>query len=135
MYNNYGFIITWSLHQIIMYSNKVKLKAGENNDPSHPLLFVASPPPPIGWTNWPISDVQVSNLNWRQFFSCHNIHVYIISIIIILYLGKQPLIQHQDPSYIHTKIIFIIFLNILCSLWQNMNIIYNLHSKKDNTER
>ena len=30
LYN--GFIITWILHQIIMYSNKVKLVAGQNND-------------------------------------------------------------------------------------------------------
>ena len=34
-----------------------------------------------GWTNWPIIDVHVGNLNWRLFFPCNNIHVYSISII------------------------------------------------------
>ena len=28
-----GYIITWILHQIILYSNKVKLVADLNNDP------------------------------------------------------------------------------------------------------
>ena len=31
-----GFIITWMLHQIFMFSNKVKLAAGYNNDTTHP---------------------------------------------------------------------------------------------------
>ena len=31
-----GFIITWILHQIIFYYNKVKLVAGYINDPNHP---------------------------------------------------------------------------------------------------
>ena len=31
--NNNGYIINWILHQIIMYSHKVKLVAGENNNP------------------------------------------------------------------------------------------------------
>ena len=30
----------------------------------------------------------------------------------MLYLGKRPLIQHQDPSDIHTKIICILFCQI-----------------------
>ena len=30
---NNGFIITWILNQIIMYSDKVKLVAGLKNDP------------------------------------------------------------------------------------------------------
>ena len=34
--------------------------------------------PPTGWTNWSISDVQVSNLNWRQSFPCYDIHLYSI---------------------------------------------------------
>ena len=33
--------------------------------------------------NWPMNNVQVSNLNWRQFFTCHDNHVYFISIVII----------------------------------------------------
>ena len=65
-YDN-GFIITWILHQIIMYSSKVKLVPSKNNDP--PIRF-----PPTGWTNWPI--------NWRQFIPCHNIHVYSTSNIL-----------------------------------------------------
>ena len=36
---NNGFIITWILHQIFMYSNKMKLVAGYIND-IHPWYFV-----------------------------------------------------------------------------------------------
>ena len=36
--------------------------------------------PPNGWTTWPINEFNVSKLNWRQFFSCNNIHVYSTSI-------------------------------------------------------
>ena len=32
------------------------------------------PSPPTEWTNWPINNVHVSNLNWRQFFLCQNNH-------------------------------------------------------------
>ena len=32
----YGFVITWIFHQIIMYSNKVKLVAGLDNDSPNP---------------------------------------------------------------------------------------------------
>ena len=39
-----GFINTWILHQIIMYSNKVKLVAGYNNDPLPSTTFPSSPP-------------------------------------------------------------------------------------------
>ena len=39
---------------------------------------------PPGWTNWPIDFFNVSNLNWTQFFPCHNIHVYIIYIHFLL---------------------------------------------------
>ena len=34
------------------------------------------PSPPTGWTNRPIHEFPFSNLNWRQFLPCHNIHVY-----------------------------------------------------------
>ena len=37
---NYYYLI---FHQIIMYSNKVKLVAVENNDPSHPSLHHPHP--------------------------------------------------------------------------------------------
>ena len=42
--------------------------------------FYPIPYSPTGWTNWPINDVHVSNLNWRQFYPCHNIQVYFKSI-------------------------------------------------------
>ena len=44
--------------------------------PSIPLYTISSSC--TGWTNWPIFDV---HLNWRQFFPCHDIHLYSISII------------------------------------------------------
>ena len=47
----------------------------------HPLYPHTLSPP--GWTNWPISGVYVNNLNGQEFFPCHNIHVYFISIILI----------------------------------------------------
>ena len=37
-YYRNGFIITWILHQIIMYFNEVKLVAG------HPICIIPSPP-------------------------------------------------------------------------------------------
>ena len=42
--------------------------------PFHVLYPIAYPP--TEWTNWPINDRGNSNLNWRQFSPCHNIHVY-----------------------------------------------------------
>ena len=40
-----GFIITWILLQkIIMYSNKVKLAAGKNDDPPHTTLYLIFSP-------------------------------------------------------------------------------------------
>ena len=77
-----GFIITWILNQIIIYSNEVKLAAGQNNVPLTYLL-------PFYLINDMINnDVHVSKLTWRQFFSCHNIHVYSISIFYSK--GKNP---------------------------------------------
>ena len=67
--NNNGYIITWMLHQIIMISD-VKLKAGSS------IPFTSSHHLPYYWTtNWQINYVHVSNLNWRKFLPCHNIHV------------------------------------------------------------
>ena len=40
----------------------------------------------IGGEFWPISGNWWSNLNWRQFFSCHIIHVYCTSIHISINL-------------------------------------------------
>ena len=34
----------------------------------------------IRLTNWPINHKGNSNLNWQQFFPCHNIHVFSTSI-------------------------------------------------------
>ena len=39
VYVNNGFIISWTLQQIIMYSNKLKHVAGKNNDPPIHLLY------------------------------------------------------------------------------------------------
>ena len=36
-YSHNGFIITWILHQIIIYSNKVKLVAGLSIHPHYPI--------------------------------------------------------------------------------------------------
>ena len=49
---------------------------------------------PIRLTNWPMNDKEKSNLNWRQFFPCHNIHVFYI------HSNYLPLFT------IYTKIIF-----------------------------
>ena len=66
--SNNRFNLTWILHQITINSNKVKLVAGPFTTFSILLLTIR-----------PTNDVQVSNQNWRQFFPCHNIHVYSIS--------------------------------------------------------
>ena len=39
-------------------------------------IFPTSPPPPTGWTNWPINERENSNLIWPQFFPYDDIHVY-----------------------------------------------------------
>ena len=65
------------LHQIFMYSDKVKLAAGQNNDTPHP-------PPlphhlPSYWINEQTNkEVHISNLNRRQIFPCQYIHVIYI---------------------------------------------------------
>ncbi len=41
-------------------------------------------PIPYEWTNLPINEFHVFNLNWQQFFPCHNIHLYSASIIVLL---------------------------------------------------
>ena len=38
--------------------------------PIQPLYPITSPP--TGRTNWPKDEFRVSNLNWQQFFPCHN---------------------------------------------------------------
>ena len=48
--------------------------------------------PLTGWTNWPINDVHISNLNWRQIFP----------------LSIYPLI-----FYIHFVYVMVIAINIL----------------------
>ena len=63
-----------------MHPNKVKLVAGLNNYPQS-TPFCPFPSPPTWWTNWPIRDVHISKLYWRQFPPCHNIHVYSITIV------------------------------------------------------
>ena len=47
--------------------------------PFHTFYHILSPP--TGCTNWPLNKFRVSKLNWRQYFPCHNIHVYSTSII------------------------------------------------------
>ena len=40
-----GFIITWILHKIIMFSNKVELEAGQNDTLNPPPYPIPSLPP------------------------------------------------------------------------------------------
>ena len=49
-----------------------------NNLPIYPFTAPISSTP-TGWTNWPINDIHVSNLNWQQFPPCHYIHAYSVS--------------------------------------------------------
>ena len=46
-----GYIITWILHQIFIFSNKVKLAAIPLIQPFYPI-----PSHPNGWTKWPNND-------------------------------------------------------------------------------
>ena len=73
---NNGCIITWIIHQILKFSNKLKIAAGLKPYPL-PSIY---PSPLTGWMNWLIREFYVSNLNWLKNFPCHNIHVYSISI-------------------------------------------------------
>ena len=44
------------------------------------LFQPVTPYPPTGWVYWPKNEFNISKLNWRQFFLCHNIPVYSTSI-------------------------------------------------------
>ena len=55
------YIITWMLHQIFTYSDKVMLAAGLNNNSTPPPLYTI-PSPLTVWTNWPINDFQICHL-------------------------------------------------------------------------
>ena len=59
------YVNIWMLHQIFMYSNKVILVAGKNNETPIHLLYPI-PSPPTGLTNWPINKVLINNLNWQK---------------------------------------------------------------------
>ena len=67
------------LTPIFMFSNNVNCVAGQNNN-------LTNPPPlphplPSYWMNDPTKKWQGnSKLNWRQYFLCHNIHVFYTSI-------------------------------------------------------
>ena len=88
-----GFIITWILHQIIKNSSKVKLAADQIKIPN--IHFICPIPSfPTKWKKWLISDVHASNLNWLQFFLCQNIHLYSVSILILVYLSYFQLYNH-----------------------------------------
>ena len=80
-----GYIITWILHQIFLWKGKWIMQRAKIpiSQIQHPLVY---PIPPTGWMNLPINEFHVSNLNWRQFFSCHNIHVYSTSILNVLHM-------------------------------------------------
>ena len=95
--------------------------------PNYPIYRI--PYTPSGWTNWPINDVHDSNLNWRQFLLCHNIHVYFTSIIKIQmnYLNEQ---RFKTFSIFSLKSLLAIqpFHSIVKTLfiWQNYFIRSNL---------
>ena len=67
-------IITWMLHQIFKYSNKVIVAASKIRIPSYSPFTILFPP--TGWTNFLINKVHVSNLNFNKFFPV-NISTYI----------------------------------------------------------
>ena len=92
LYHCNGYILTWILHQIFMFSNK-------NN--TYSVLKYQIPPPshstynPIPYFN-PITSL-VSNLKWRQLFHCQDIHVHLYPIDIvkwklIIYDVKQMIV-------------------------------------------
>ena len=57
-----------SLIKLYSYLAKITLPS------IHPLYPV--PYLPIRWTNWPINEVSISSLNWRQIFPCQYTHVF-----------------------------------------------------------
>ena len=81
---------------------KVKFIAGKNNvHPSTPF----TPYPLNGWTNWQWHIIDVATLYWRQFFPCHDIQLYFISINII-----HVWLTHILPIY--TRVCAIKLINI-----------------------
>ena len=104
-----GYTSTWMLHQIFIFSNKVKLAAGLDNDFSRP----TSLPYPLSsyWMNEPINEFHACFLNWRQFFPCHNIHVYSTSTC---KRGRYRQIN-VDTRFINIPYTFTIFIYIISS--------------------
>ena len=88
-----GYIFTWILHQIFIYSNKVKLVSG-------PLLLPLPHPLSSYWMNeLTIDEFYARRLNWWQFVPCHNIHVY--STITSITENKRYLCENLEPEFCH----------------------------------
>ena len=69
--NQNEFIITWILHQVIMYFNKVKPLAA-------PLYPSRSPPHLLKERTYGKNNVHISNLNCQRTSPCQYIHVFYI---------------------------------------------------------
>ena len=64
--------------------------------PIYPLYPILSTP--TEWANLPMSNVLVSNLNWLQFFPCHNIRVHSIVIVKICITSYSKMQTVPDIS-------------------------------------
>ena len=97
------YIITWMLHHIFTFCNKMVLPGGK----STPFTLL----PPYWRKNWLINEDKSSNLNWTEvkFFQVL-ISMYIISIackeiLILLYelSTLRPLLANKIPTNLQLK--------------------------------
>ena len=104
-----AFIITWMLHQILMYSEKVMLAVGLNNDTSIEPRFPYILPSYERWTNLPINEVHISQQNGRYIFPCQYIHVYLVCIETDCNPNFYTLCQHSStpPATIDSLLYFL----------------------------
>ena len=98
-------LLTWTLHQIIMYSNKVKTCSWlKNNDPTKPpsIHHLLS----FYWMN-ALTNLRDDQPKLKKFFHCNNIHVYSplkISQLFTLFLKPIPRILSSAATIYIIKV-------------------------------
>ena len=126
---SYGFtmnrsIVSWMLPQIFMlkwFSQLAKVIIPH----IHPICSI--PSSTIELTNWPIKEVYLSKLSWRQIFPCQYIHVYSISIFTYNFCLKCLMFTSLFFAINHSPCLFLMsygyFTNVFSIFNKNMDLI------------
>ena len=98
MYN--GYIITWILHQIYIYVLQITKSQSTHFTPSPPLLSYST------------NELTKKMSSILTIFTCHNIHIYFISIIIHV---KQLYAFYLHFMYLLFQLWWYSFIKIIAS--------------------